>query len=49
MKLSAHITCFLIPLVLGAQPAQAEKAYECIVVPQAAIVTDMPAGLDEFE
>jgi len=49
MKLSVQILCLLIPLVFGTQPAQAEKAHECIVVPQAAVVTDMPAGLDEFE
>lgn len=49
MKLSVRILCFLIPLVFVTQPAQAEKVHECIVVPQATVVTDMPAGLDEFE
>ena len=28
---------------------RARSIHECIIVPQAAIVTDMPAGLDEFE
>ncbi|TFZ48011.1 hypothetical protein E5C33_00015 [Stenotrophomonas maltophilia] len=49
MKLSVRILCFLILLVFVTQPAQAEKVHECIVVPQATVVTDMPAGLDEFE
>lgn len=49
MKLSVQVLCLLIPLVFGTRPAQAEQAHECIVVPQATVVTDMPAGLDEFE
>lgn len=46
-------TCCLpasaLMLCLVALQAQARDIHECIVVPQATIVTDMPAGLDEFE
>lgn len=36
-------------LYLASAQVEARALHECIVVPQAAIVTDMPAGLDEFE
>lgn len=49
MHLSVHILCFFTILAFGAQLAHARELHECIVVPQATIVTDMPAGLDEFE
>ncbi|WP_312706449.1 hypothetical protein [Stenotrophomonas sp.] len=49
MKLFIHVACSCLLLALGAQRVHARKLHECIVVPQAAIVTDMPAGLDEFE
>ncbi|WP_295555494.1 hypothetical protein [uncultured Stenotrophomonas sp.] len=36
-------------LYLASVRVEARSIQECIIVPQAAIVTDMPAGLDEFE
>jgi len=36
-------------LCLATLQVQARTLHECIIVPQATIVTDMPAGLDEFE
>lgn len=49
MKLSIHVACSCLLLALGAQRVHARQLHECIVVPQATVVTDMPAGLDEFE
>ncbi|KRG48444.1 hypothetical protein ARC23_16535 [Stenotrophomonas beteli] len=49
MKLSIHVACSCLILALGAQRVHARQLHECIVVPQATVVTDMPAGLDEFE
>ncbi|WP_263469127.1 hypothetical protein [Stenotrophomonas riyadhensis] len=34
---------------LASVQVEARSIHECIVVPQATVVTDMPAGLDEFE
>lgn len=34
---------------LATPQVQARAIHECLVVPQASIATDMPAGLDEFE
>lgn len=49
MKTFIHVACSCFLLALGAQQVHARQLHECIVVPQATVVTDMPAGLDEFE
>lgn len=49
MTLLVHVALTCLLLVLGMQLVQARELNECVVVPHAAIVTDMPAGLDESE
>ncbi|MGO4718558.1 hypothetical protein [Stenotrophomonas indicatrix] len=49
MKFSIHMAYSCLLLVLGTQLVHARELHECIIVPQATIVTDMPAGMDEFE
>ncbi|TPD90225.1 hypothetical protein FJP65_19140 [Stenotrophomonas maltophilia] len=49
MKRTCCLPASALMLCLVALQAQARDIHECIVVPQATIVTDMPAGLDEFE
>jgi hypothetical protein len=49
MKCSHCFRASGLLLCLATLQVQARALHECIVVPQAAVVTDMPAGLDEFE
>ena len=49
MKCSHCFRASGLLLCIATLHVQARALHECIAVPQAAVVTEMPAGLDEFE
>lgn len=49
MKRTCCLSASALILCLVTQWVQARDIHECIVVPQAMILTDTPVGLDEFE